>query len=184
MSPSRRRWFRRAYAEIGKTFPLHFFVACLHRRHLGTPGRPPRLTVQLHSHLEVSLMKILLFALAASLAGAAAVQAAQSGTTPGISSTPLGATAGAAGQPNQNFNARPGVPSPSFEAGEQRFGASPGAPGSPSYNPFGGLPALGNSGSALNPNLGTSAAGVNSPSASSSVNPSTSSSGSNSVNGQ
>jgi hypothetical protein len=50
-------------------------------------------------------------------------------------------------------------------------GALPGEPGSPTYDPSAGLPALGNAGSALAPNPGTSAAGFNTPSVSSGTNP-------------
>jgi hypothetical protein len=50
-------------------------------------------------------------------------------------------------------------------------GALPGEPGSPTYDPNAALPALGNAGSALAPNPGTSAAGFNNPSVSSGTNP-------------
>ncbi len=50
-------------------------------------------------------------------------------------------------------------------------GALPGEPGSPTYDPNAALPSLGNAGSALAPNPGTSAAGFNTPSVSSGTNP-------------
>ena len=48
--------------------------------------------------------------------------------------------------------------------GQQSFGALPGNPGSASYNPNAALPSLGNSGSAMAPDEGSSATGVNTPS--------------------
>lgn len=48
--------------------------------------------------------------------------------------------------------------------GQQSFGALPGNPGSASYNPNAALPSLGNSGSAIPPDEGSSATGVNTPS--------------------
>ena len=48
--------------------------------------------------------------------------------------------------------------------GQQSFGALPGNPGSATYNPNAALPSLGNSGSALAPDQGTSASGPNTPS--------------------
>jgi hypothetical protein len=50
-------------------------------------------------------------------------------------------------------------------------GALPGEPGSPTYDPNAALRSLGNAGSALAPNPGTSAAGFNAPSVSSGTNP-------------
>jgi hypothetical protein len=50
-------------------------------------------------------------------------------------------------------------------------GALPGEPGSPTYDPNAALPSLGNAGSALAPNPGTSAAGFNTPSVSSGTSP-------------
>jgi hypothetical protein len=46
---------------------------------------------------------------------------------------------------------------------QPNFGALPGSPGSPTYDPIATLPSLNNSGSALAPNPGTSAAGFGSP---------------------
>jgi hypothetical protein len=51
-----------------------------------------------------------------------------------------------------------GVPNP------QSFGALPGNPGSPTYDPNAALPSLNNQGSALTPTPGTSGAGFNTPS--------------------
>lgn len=48
--------------------------------------------------------------------------------------------------------------------GQGSFGALPGNPGSATYNPNAALPTLGNSGSAILPDQGTSAAGINVPS--------------------
>ena len=48
--------------------------------------------------------------------------------------------------------------------GQGSFGALPGSPGSATYNPNAALPTLGNSGSAILPDQGTSAAGINAPS--------------------
>jgi len=48
--------------------------------------------------------------------------------------------------------------------GQQSFGALPGNPGSATYNPNAALPSLGNSGSAIAPDEGSSATGVNTPS--------------------
>ena len=44
------------------------------------------------------------------------------------------------------------------------FGALPGNPGSPTYDPNAALPSLGNSGSVLAPSAGTSSSGINTPS--------------------
>lgn len=52
------------------------------------------------------------------------------------------------------------------------FGALPGAPGSGTYDPTAALPALGNPGSALAPNPGTSAAGFGSPNTNTGTTPS------------
>ncbi len=48
--------------------------------------------------------------------------------------------------------------------GQQSFGALPGDPGSPTFDPNAALPSLGNTGTALAPTVGTSAAGFTSPS--------------------
>jgi hypothetical protein len=48
--------------------------------------------------------------------------------------------------------------------GQQSFGALPGNPGSATYNPNAALPSLGNSGSAIAPDEGSSTTGVNTPS--------------------
>ena len=53
---------------------------------------------------------------------------------------------------------------------QQTFGALPGEPGSATYDPNAALPWLGNEGSALAPDTGTSAAGFNAPSVSSGTN--------------
>ena len=52
--------------------------------------------------------------------------------------------------------------SPSTLGFQQSFGALPGNPGSATYNPNAALPTLGNSGSAILPDQGTS--GINAPS--------------------
>src|SRR5581483_10768262 len=49
----------------------------------------------------------------------------------------------------------------------QSFGAIPGAPGSPSYQPNSALPSLGNQGSPLAPEPGSSASGFDAPNSSS-----------------
>jgi hypothetical protein len=48
--------------------------------------------------------------------------------------------------------------------GQQSFGALPGNPGSATYDPNAALPSLGNSGSAIAPDEGSSATGLNTPS--------------------
>jgi hypothetical protein len=48
--------------------------------------------------------------------------------------------------------------------GQGSFGALPGNPGSATYDPNAALPTLGNSGLAISPDQGTSAAGINAPS--------------------
>ena len=48
--------------------------------------------------------------------------------------------------------------------GQGSFGALPGNPGSATYDPNAALPTLGNSGSAISPDQGTSAGGINAPS--------------------
>jgi hypothetical protein len=48
--------------------------------------------------------------------------------------------------------------------GQQSFGALPGNPGSATYDPNAALPTLGNSRSAISPDQGTSASGINTPS--------------------
>ena len=59
-----------------------------------------------------------------------------------------------------------GITSPSALGvpGQQTFGALPGNPGSATYDPNAALPSLGNSGSAIAPDQGSSATGVNTPS--------------------
>jgi hypothetical protein len=75
-----------------------------------------------------------------------------------ISSTPPQTNPGAIGLLNPA--------NPAFGT-SQNFGALPGNPGSPTYNPNAALPSLGNSGSALAPSAGTSSSGINTPSTSS-----------------
>ena len=48
--------------------------------------------------------------------------------------------------------------------GQQSFGALPGNPGSATYDPNAALPSLGNSGSAIAPDQGSSATGLTTPS--------------------
>ena len=55
---------------------------------------------------------------------------------------------------------------------QPNFGALPGSPGSATYDPNAALPALGNPGSALAPNPGTSAAGFGSPNTNTGTTPS------------
>ena len=59
-----------------------------------------------------------------------------------------------------------GITSPSALGvpGQQTFGALPGNPGSATYDPNAALPSLGNSGSAIAPDQGSWATGVNTPS--------------------
>src|SRR5512144_1561512 len=58
----------------------------------------------------------------------------------------------------------PGLVSPVTTDGMlQNFGALPGEPGSPTYDPNAALPTLGNEGSSIAPTPGTSAAGFNTP---------------------
>lgn len=59
----------------------------------------------------------------------------------------------------------------------QNFGALPGEPGSPTYDPNAALPTLGNEGSSIAPTPGTSDAGFNTPSVSSGTNIDTGSGG-------
>ena len=67
--------------------------------------------------------------------------------------------------------------SPNTVDTQQSFGALPGEPGSATYDPNAALPSLGNEGSALAPDTGTSAAGFNTPSVSSGTNINTGSGG-------
>jgi hypothetical protein len=69
------------------------------------------------------------------------------------------------GRPPVNTGAI-GITSPSALGvpGQQTFGALPGNPGSATYDPNAALPSLGNSGSAIAPDEGSSATGVNTPS--------------------
>jgi hypothetical protein len=68
------------------------------------------------------------------------------------------------------LNAPPQFGTPPINAGalgttgQQSFGALPGNPGSATYDPNAALPSLGNAGSAIAPDEGSSATGVNSPS--------------------
>lgn len=102
-------------------------------------------------------MKVILYAIStAAVLAATAVQAAES--VPGSIGTPPAA-------PIQSFGASPGMPGAG--ASQQGYGAQPGAPGSPSYEPNAALPSLGNQGSAIAPEPGTSASGINTPNSSS-----------------
>jgi hypothetical protein len=58
---------------------------------------------------------------------------------------------------NQNFGVVPGIAETNPVTG-QAFGALPGEPGSPTYDPNAALPSLGNAGSALAPLGGTAIA--------------------------
>jgi len=105
-----------------------------------------------------------IFLAAALLLGSSGADAAQTNNNiilappPPISSTPLQTNSGTIGLLNPA--------NPAFGA-SQNFGALPGNPGSPTYNPNAALPSLNNQGSALAPTTGTSAAGINTPSTSS-----------------
>jgi hypothetical protein len=102
-------------------------------------------------------MKTTLYAIgAAALFAATMAQAADA--VPGS----VGAQPGA---PIQSFGASPGMPGAG--AAKPSFGAQPGSPGSPSYQPNSALPSLGNQGSAVAPEPGTSASGLNTPNSSS-----------------
>jgi len=96
-----------------------------------------------------------------------AAQAADS--VPGSIGTPPGA-------PIQSFGASPGMPG--SRGPEPSFGALPGAPGSPSYQPNSALPSLGNQGSPLAPEPGSSASGFDAPNSSSGAGTSSGSLGS------
>jgi hypothetical protein len=87
-------------------------------------------------------MKRVFLVAAAALLGATAAEAATT-TSPGAT----GAAPSAPGGPPM-----------------QNFGPSPGMPGSVTYDPNAALPSLGNSGSAIAPDQGSSATGVNTPS--------------------
>jgi hypothetical protein len=69
------------------------------------------------------------------------------------------------GTPQVNSGAL-GLTSPSALGvpGQQSFGALPGNPGSATYDPNAALPSLGNSGSAIAPDQGSSATGLTTPS--------------------
>ena len=60
---------------------------------------------------------------------------------------------------------------------QPNFGALPGSPGSATYDPSAALPSLDNTGSALAPNPGTSAAGFGSPNTNTGTTPSLNSGG-------
>jgi hypothetical protein len=60
---------------------------------------------------------------------------------------------------------------------QPNFGALPGSPGSATYDPSAALPSLDNTGSALAPNAGTSAAGFGSPNTNTGTTPSLNSGG-------
>jgi len=77
-----------------------------------------------------------------------------------------------------DFGSEPGLDNPGAvgpvnptQISPDLSGALPGEPGSRTYNPNAALPSLGNAGSALAPNPGTSAAGFNTPSVSSGTSP-------------
>jgi hypothetical protein len=131
---------------------------------------------------EINLMKSAfpILAAVALLIGASTAHAArsmgQSPAPPLQSSLPPPTNSGALGVPQtfvpQTLGTPPvnaggigftnpaatGVPNP------QNFGALPGNPGSPTYDPNAALPSLNNQGSALTPTPGTSGAGFNTPS--------------------
>src|SRR5476651_1042592 len=89
----------------------------------------------------------------AMLFAASAVQAAEPAGAAGATSS--------APAPVQSFHASPGT---SGTNSPSSFGAKPGAPGSSTYDPNAALPSMDNQGSALSPNPGTSATGINTPS--------------------
>jgi hypothetical protein len=97
-----------------------------------------------------------IFLAAALLLGSSGAEAAQTNhniiLAPPISSTPPQTNSGTIGLLNPA--------NPAFGT-SQNFGALPGNPGSPTYNPNAALPSLGNSGS---PSAGTSSSGINTPS--------------------
>src|SRR4029453_6726217 len=103
-----------------------------------------------------------IFLAAALLLGSSGAEAAQTNhniiLAPPISSTPPQTNSGTIGLLNPA--------NPAFGT-SQNFGALPGNPGSPTYNPNAALPSLNNQGSPLPPTTGTSAAGINTPSTSS-----------------
>ena len=103
-----------------------------------------------------------IFLAAALLLGSSGAEAARNNNIivappPPISSTPTQTNLGAIGLLNPS--------NPAFGI-SQNFGALPGNPGSPTYNPNAALPSLGNSGSALAPlgnGLTTSPIGTSTP---------------------
>jgi hypothetical protein len=117
-------------------------------------------------------MRTTLYAMtvAAAIFAASGVQAAEPG----------GGTA-APGAPIQSFGANP--VSPGAGSATQSFGAQPGAPGSPSYDPNAALPSLGNQGSAVAPEPGSSASGINTPNSSSGTGTSSGALGSSGTSG-
>ena len=137
-------------------------------RRIQTPKARPHIGVEPQFFdKEVNLMKSAfpILAAVALLLGASTAQAARpmgnsniilAPTPPLQSSPPPTTNLGALNLP-QNPAAL-GVP------GQGSFGALPGNPGSATYNPNAALPTLGNSGSAILPDQGTSAAGINAPS--------------------
>ena len=115
-------------------------------------------------------MKSALTVLAAAvfLLGANAAQAAKSMShgapiivpAQPVQTTPPTTNPGALSVPfRQSFT--PGTLNPGLTTvpNQDGFGALPGEPGSPSYDPYGGLPSLDNSGSAVSPAPGTSGTG-------------------------
>ena len=76
---------------------------------------------------------------------------------------PLQSSLGALNAPQQ-FGTPPVNAGALGTTGQQSFGALPGNPGSATYDPNAALPSLGNAGSAIAPDEGSSATGVNTPS--------------------
>jgi hypothetical protein len=76
---------------------------------------------------------------------------------------PLQSSLGALNAPQQ-FGTPPVNAGALGTTGQQSFGALPGNPGSATYDSNAALPSLGNAGSAIAPDEGSSATGVNTPS--------------------
>ena len=105
-------------------------------------------------------------------------------TASGVQAAEPGGSTAAPGAPIQSFGANPG--SPGTGSATQSFGAqpgAPGAPGSPSYDPNAALPSLGNQGSAVAPEPGSSASGINTPNSSSGTGTSSGALGSSGTSG-
>lgn len=98
----------------------------------------------------------------------------ESVTPPMESAVPPPVNSGALGAPSEFGlpSVNSGAIAPLAITNEPNFGALPGSPGSPVYNPTAALPSLDNAGSALAPNPGTSASGFGSPNTNTGTTPS------------